>query len=347
MTARFHGRCVCRLRPNASGANLISNATKPTGQASTAIGVSGLAELRLVCPHCKGALEPISADRLSCRRDGETYARIAGIWRFLPAERQTAVAGFITEYETVRQLEGRGSNSPEYYRSLPYEDHTGRFSDNWRIRARSFDHLVRRVLPGVETAVRRPMRILDLGAGNGWLSNRLAMLGHQLVAVDLCVNDFDGLGAYIHYPTSFLPVQAEFDALPFDREQFDAAIFNASLHYSTSYEVTLGETLRTLTSAGRVIVLDSPIYRDPSSGRQMVREREQAFQERFGFPSNSLASENFLTFARLQELAGSLGIRWRRYTPFYSLGWTLKPLKARLLGRREPAKFMILVGERR
>ena len=46
----------------------------------------------------------------------------------------------------------------------------------WRIRRESYAHLQQRALPGVWQG---PIRVLDLGAGNGWLSHRLASLGHQ------------------------------------------------------------------------------------------------------------------------------------------------------------------------
>ena len=57
--------------------------------------------------------------------------------------------------------------------------------------------------------------ILDIGAGNGWLSNRLAQKGHRPVAVDIFTDGLDGLGAARHYGMSFPLVEAEFDRLPF------------------------------------------------------------------------------------------------------------------------------------
>jgi hypothetical protein len=78
----------------------------------------------------------------------------------------------------------------------------------------------------------------------------------------------------------------------------------------------------------------------------MVREREAAFQRAYGFPSNALASEGYLSEARLAALATALGLRWRRIAPFYGWRWALRPLLARLRGRREPARFLVLVGTR-
>jgi SAM-dependent methyltransferase len=301
---------------------------------------------RFVCPGCRAPLRAHGEDQWICPNDQEVFRRTAGIWCFLPQDRQKYFARFVREYETVRRLEGRGSRDPRFYRALPYKDLNGQFVADWKVRATSFRCLLRKVLPAIQTEDRRPLKIIDLGAGNGWLSYRLAEAGHQLAAVDLCVNDFDGLGARVHYPITFTAIQAEVDALPFESSQFDAAIFNASLHYSTRYEDTLQEVLRVLRPKGHLIVMDTPIYRDAKSGEAMVREREANFQKQFGFPSNSLPCENYLTTARLDELARTLGIRWRTFRPFYGLRWLLKPLVARLLGRREPARFMILVAQR-
>jgi hypothetical protein len=79
----------------------------------------------------------------------------------------------------------------------------------------------------------------------------------------------------------------------------------------------------------------------------MVQERRAQFLARYGFASDALSSEHFLTPARLDTLSAELGISWRVYRP--SLDWrsaigrTLGGLRA----RREPAHFPVIVGRRR
>ena len=155
--------------------------------------------------------------------------------------------------------------------------------------------MIDRIQSRGESEEGRAPRVLDLGAGNGWLSYRLATRGHESVAVDLLTNKADGLGAQLHYPTAFTSVQAEFDHLPFDSDQFGLVIFNASFHYATNYELTLSEALRVLELGGQVAIMGSPVYRSGISGKEMVREREVAFRGEYGFASNSLPNENFLT----------------------------------------------------
>jgi len=305
------------------------------------------------CPNCHGTLEQSAPDELLCAAEGLTFSRVDGIWRFLSTEQTEHYRQFALEYEIIRRAEGRGPRDSAYYRALPYQDLSGKMSADWRIRARSFDALIMQVVRPLEQSERR-LTALDLGAGNCWLSHRLALRGQRVAAVDLLDNDFDGLACASYYEygtvlpveTGFTPVQAEFDRLPFPDDSADLVIFNASLHYSVNIRATLAEALRVLAEDGSLVVLDSPVYRDAGSGQKMVQEREARFKKRFGFPSNALPSENFLTYPFLKTLETQLSIRWQLITPFYGLGWILRPLKAALRASREPAKFHIIVGHK-
>lgn len=305
-------------------------------------------KIAFACPRCHTALEETAPDELRCPADGLRFQRLRGIWRFLLPGRLPHYEKFMREYETIRRAEGRGADGPAYYRALPYQDLSGRTCGTtphgWKIRAASFDAFLAKVLAPLEQTS-RSLRILDLGAGNGWLSARLAGRGHAVAAVDLMTNDFDGLGCYRYYDSAFTPVQAEFDRLPFPDHSAHLIIFNAALHYSVSILGTLEEALRVLTPAGRLVILDSPVYKNAASGAQMVSEREGLFMKQYGFPSDALPSENYLTYKYLDELGPRLNIHWQIITPYYGLRWALKPLRAKLLGQREPAKFHVVVGK--
>jgi ubiquinone/menaquinone biosynthesis C-methylase UbiE len=299
-----------------------------------------------ICPRCQTRLERTTPERFTCPHDGLEFWNVDGIWRFLLPESQAHYARFIRDYEEIRRTEGRGSTSESYYRALPFKDLNRRNKADWRIRARSFKVLVNKVLTRLQDPLERSLKILDLGAGNGWLSNRLAAQGDRVFAVDLLINDLDGLGTWKYYEHTFTPVQAEFNHLPVMDNFADAVIFNASFHYSENYVETLKEALRVLSPRGRVIIMDSPVYRRGESGKQMVAEREAQFKAKFGFASDNLESENYLTYTHLKELAQKLNIQWKFFTPFYGLSWMLRPLASMLLRRREPAKFHLLVGRK-
>lgn len=301
------------------------------------------------CAHVIGLLDPSETTEHACGLCGFHLRNRAGVWLALAPERERYFEQFVREYEHVRTREGRGSSSPDYYLSLPYADLTGRNAWQWSIRAISFRYLLRNILPSIESRMARPLDILDIGAGNGWLSYRLAQRGHLPVAVDLLDNDADGLGAARHYYGSlgwlFPRFQAEMDYLPFADAQFDVAIFNAALHYSEDYCSTLREAVRCLRPGGHVLIIDSPFYASEESGYCMVDERKQQFTRAFGFASDSIGSREFLTATALAEVTASLHLHWKVRKPWYSVKWALRPVKARMLRRREPSKFYIFWAE--
>jgi SAM-dependent methyltransferase len=243
---------------------------------------------------------------------------------------------FLDDYARIRSAEGRGSEESAYYRALPFTDVTGNNSEQWRIRARTFQYFVDRVLP------RQSSKVLDLGAGNGWLSYRLATLGHRPAAVDIFSDPRDGLRAARHYPVWFPLVEADFDRLPFAKSSFDLVVFNASLHYSADYARTLTEAGRCLRPQGRVVILDSPVYKFPEYGEKMRSERQVFFEKQHGFRSEALRSIEFLDEPTLDVLARDLRLTWRIHRPWYGLSWMMRPWKARLQGRRPPSRFWIL-----
>ena len=245
---------------------------------------------------------------------------------------------FLDDYARIRSAEGRGSEESAYYQALPFIDATGRNADQWRIRAHTFRYFAGRVLPRQQT------KVLDLGAGNCWLSYRLAELHHQPVAVDIFSDPRDGLGAARHYPVQFPLVEGDFDRLPFSSSTFDLVVFNASFHYSADYARTLTEARRCLRPGGRVVILDSPVYKLSEHGEQMRAERQVFFEQQHGFRSEALRSIEFLDEPMLDVLSRDLKITWRIHRPWYGLGWMLRPWKARLKGRRPPSRFWILEG---
>ena len=283
----------------------------------------------LVCPHCEGRTK-----------------RRGGVLDAIPSDLHDTVSRFLVEYGAVRSDEGRGSDDPLWYRDLPSVSGDDPLAWQWGVRAKSWRCLERRLIERLP-----PGRGLDLGAGVGWLSARLAVRGWSMLAIDLTEDPHDGLGAARHYDESDRPLfsrlLAHFDSVPLSDAQSDLIIFNASFHYSSDYRKTLVEAMRLLTPGGHIIIMDTPSYRLAASGAAMVRSRRAEFQERFGFASDALGSRDFLVEGELESLGHELGLTWRRLRPPYGLGWWLRPLKYRLQRRgREPAQFALWVGRR-
>lgn len=252
---------------------------------------------------------------------------------------------FLEEYRCIRHAEGRGSDKSSYYRALPWCDSRDSNAAMWAMRAKTYSYFLRHVLQPLEARVHRPLDVLDLGAGNCWLSHRLSLRGHRPLAVDIFTDERDGLRAARHYPKPFPLIESDFDHLPLAPESYDLAIFNASFHYSVNYPETLSEVRRCLRPHGLFVILDTPIYRLKAHGARMVKEKHAGFEKQYGFPSDALPSVEFLDFAMLRVLKETLQIRWRTLKPWYGWRWHLRPLNAFLRRRRPPSKFWVLAGE--
>jgi ubiquinone/menaquinone biosynthesis C-methylase UbiE len=304
-------------------------------------GAESYPHLELQCPRCRADIRS-----LDCESCGLSMQVEQGVVQALPLERAAHYGHFIQEYEGIRAAEGRGAADDSYYLGLPYEDTTGRNREQWRIRAKSFDCLLRKVLEPVGS----DLMVLDIGAGNCWMGFRLALEGHRPVAVDLLRNDRDGLAAAVHYDKylvkAFPRFEAEMTRLPFAAEQFDVVVFNASFHYAESYVATLGEALRCLKIGGRVVLCDTPWYSCEESGQRMIAERQAAYLRRYGTASASIASLEYLTDERLSQLERRFSIQWQIHQPSYGLSWKMRPMMAKIRGRREPSRFRIYVAKR-
>ena len=140
-----------------------------------------------------------------------------------------STAPFFEEYARHRAKEGRALTGDEL-RSLPYL-RSGPLARQWTVRARTFDAFMEHVVK--PRATKRPLDILDLGAGNGWLSCRVARMGHRAVALDVRDDDVDGLGAAAQLLSEarFERVHASFDDLPFGERRFDIGLLaEVALH---------------------------------------------------------------------------------------------------------------------
>lgn len=258
-------------------------------------------------------------------------------------------ARFREAYGAHRAAEGRALDEDSLF-TLPYLTR-GPHAKQWSVRARTFDAFVDRVLVPASQARGRPLRVLDLGAGNGWLSWRVARAGHDAVALDLRDDDADGLGAGRPYAAEqhrrIMRVVGAFQALPVHDSFADMVVFNASLHYAVDLAVTLAEAWRVTMAGGRVVILDSPFYRRESDGDAMVVEKRRHARRQFGERADALMALPFieyLTAPRLHAASTSLGVQWRRHRVRYPLWYELRPLAARVRGQRVPSRFDVWEG---
>lgn len=248
---------------------------------------------------------------------------------------------FYIEYARHRAKEGRGY-SGEALLSLPYLK-DGPLAPQWRVRTKTYEAFAAKVLMPMGTAS-RPLDILDLGAGNGWLSYRLARMGHRATALDIRDDDVDGLGAAQEFlerePGIFSCVVAPFEAIPLPDRSFDIAVFNASLHYARDLPRVLAEARRMVRWGGMLVIMDSPFYAREADGAAMVAEKHALGEASFGMSSAILLEPEFIEYLTPKRLADATpGLTWCRHPVRYPLWYEFRPLSAWFRRRRRPSRF--------
>lgn len=266
---------------------------------------------------------------------GPAHTKRNGIWHLLPTAESDELDRWSLAYGEVRRAEGRGSEDPAYYRALPWVDTTGRFGDQWRERSHSFDRLVT-LLDDHPTG-----SVVDLGAGNAWASARLADRGWHAMAIDVNVDDADGLGAAHHHDAELTLVRAAVESIPLADASVDVVFWNASLHYATSVEAAVAEAGRVLRPGGLAVVVDSPVYRGRRAGAAMVRQQ----QERLGhLGAPPLRGRGFLIAEEwTHSRRGPHRLQWDDLTPHRT---RLRAAVGRVRAGREIARLSFLVGRK-
>lgn len=286
---------------------------------------------QFICPRCSSPLPHWITGAQTCPACKTEYAVHGSIYRFLLPERQREIEPFLVQYRTVREKDGYRPPTAAYYQSLPQVDRRNPQADVWRVRRASYKNLLR-----VLSSAAGFSTILDLGAGNGWLSHRLSGLGHCCVAVDWLDDEQDGLGAGRLYSTDFLCVQADYDQLPLAPGQFNVVIFNASLHYSADIAASLQHARRMLSPGGTIAVMDSPTFRSERAGRRMIAEMEERFVTNYGLTRLARHGAGYLT-------PQALGAGWRFIASRGGAGWEARRVFAAVKNWRESAMFGVWV----
>jgi len=297
---------------------------------------------RFACPECSVDTVDIAVDLCGCDRCGHRYAHEGGLWHFLTPARTKLLEPFVRQYRAIRARDGRRRGSPDYYNALPWVPSDDPHAGEWMIRRETYRHLLRQVLSAAPPAI----RILDLGAGNAWLSHRLAALGHHVVALDVFDDEADGLGASKHYSVRFPAVQADYDALPFAPAQFDLVIFNGSLHYAHEPASTIAAARRMLAPGGGIAVMDSPMFAADADGLAMASDMASRFESASadGFQRTGTG---YLTFPAMEATARSLGLHAEFSPSRGPIGWRLRRRLGGLRLGRAPAAFGLWVGKER
>ena len=181
------------------------------------------------------------------------------------------------QYHALREQEER-IYPDTVLRKLPDIDPGNRYYREWRIRKNTFHRLARYI-----AAKERATRILDVGCGNGWLSNCLARIaGVEVFALDTNRPELEQAARVFadNEDLRFMCGDIFRDILP--AGAFDMAVMGASIQYFPHPGEAVSRLLTFLREGGELHIVDSPFYSERN--RTAARERSRAHFERLGHP---------------------------------------------------------------
>jgi len=180
-------------------------------------------------------------------------------------------------YLRVRDKEG-WVMADEQVRALPVVPAGDRYMRLWRWRRASLRRLIRHIK---RTNSEKQLRLLDIGCGNGWMSNQLALeLNAEVWAVDVNRPELEqGARLFGSERLQFYFADVYEAVLP--EAWFDVIVLAGSMQYFED-PATLSDALkRVLRPGGAVHIIDTNFYQNEAA-RRAAGEATRTYYAQFG-----------------------------------------------------------------
>lgn len=228
--------------------------------------------LALACPICR---QPIQDESLSCKQ-GHVYEQRDGVLVLLTPQFAAQLHAFAQAFQADRIAQHYPTLPHMAYAQLPFGDGV-RNDPEWRARQNDL-RLILNLLPKDKV-----LRVLDVGAWNGWLSHQLATRGHAVTAVAYFSDDQDGLGARKFYPNpQWQAVQLDECDLDVIRDEFDCVILNRCVQFAPDPLRQVQASQALVAKGGVLMVTGMNIFRDPAKQIERMQQRSVAFKQQHG-----------------------------------------------------------------
>ncbi|HEY4935105.1 MAG TPA: class I SAM-dependent methyltransferase, partial [Puia sp.] len=184
-----------------------------------------------------------------------------------------------SDFENIYMASRKKENrvySDEQVEHLPFIGPTHIHYDEWQARKKSSARL-KNYLENKN----KPLSILEVGCGNGWLSARLAALkDSEVTGTDIDKTELSQAKRVfcklinIHFETG------DIKNIQFDKK-FDIIVFAASIQYFPSFDRVVSHALSLLNQEGEIHILDSHIYH--LNEIEPAKKRSQTYYHSIGF----------------------------------------------------------------
>ena len=184
---------------------------------------------------------------------------------------------FETLYTQLREKEGR-IHPDEEVAQLPMVSPAHPHYKEWLIRKDSSQKLVSWL-----KKKKKPLDMLEIGCGNGWLSHKLSTIPRSMViGTDINFSEIQQAARVFQHAPNLHFIYTYAEPGIFKEKRFDIVIFAAAIQYFESFPETIKNALNWLKQDGEIHILDSPFY--SAMEVSPARQRSRDYYESKGFP---------------------------------------------------------------
>lgn len=171
---------------------------------------------------------------------------------------------FEAHYMSTREKEKRLPND-EFVKSLPNVPKDHLHYNEWKLRKKSLKRLQNYLKS------RKQHTLLEIGCGNGWLTQELAPLIHEIFGLDVTKAELEQAARCKQYSNSEYICCTDWSLLPM--HTFDIILFSGSFQY---FELTLEfwvQLERLLKENGEIHIIDTFFYTNDEADKAKERSK--------------------------------------------------------------------------
>lgn len=227
------------------------------------------------CPICSNEII-LSKQNAYCS-GGHQFTVRNGVYQILRPDFKLKLEAFLDAFEDSRKPY-IAKIDPGKLKDLPYVDFDKKV---WKLRQYDVELIKNKFNSGGKA--------LELGAWNGWLSNRLVEMGYDVTAINLFSHHLDGLGANQYYENEWLNIQMDVDELSILTGQYDLIVVNRCIPYYKDLNKTLTQLKALLCSNGAIVITGLNYVKNPKyiarGLNKTAAEFEAKYKTKFNFRS--------------------------------------------------------------
>lgn len=183
---------------------------------------------------------------------------------------------FSDEYLAIRKKENRILTDDEV-KILPLTTLLNPNAKEWKVRQKTTNRFIKYLQNNT-----KKLTILDIGCGNGWFSNKMSELEHNVIALDINIQELEQANrVFKNDHLQFVYGVISQTNLPF-QNKFDCITLNASIQYFSDFEKLINTLKLFLKPNGEIHILDSPFY--DISKIENAKKRTLDYYTKMSFP---------------------------------------------------------------